>query len=142
MKLMTFALLLFPLLLNAPFASAQTAAGASGVCNDGTSNYTATKRGACSRHGGIKEWFGPTSATAPKAASSPVSAGRSRAAQSPVPKAPPSPVTPTTSRVAQSPAANPMPSGSATGLCNDGTVNQTATKRGACSRHGGVASWT
>lgn len=140
MKLMAFALLLFPLLLNAPIASAQTAAGATGVCNDGTSNYTATKRGACSRHGGIKQWFGPASATAPKAASSPVSAARSRAAQSPVPKATPSPATAGTSRIAQSPAAA-MPLGSATGRCNDGTENHTANKRGACSRHGGIKQW-
>jgi hypothetical protein len=140
MKLIAFALLLFPLLLNAPIASAQTAAGATGVCNDGTSNYTATKRGACSRHGGIKQWFGPASATAPKAVSSPVSAARSRAAQSPVPKAVPGMATAATSRVAQSPTAA-MPSGSATGLCNDGTENHTATKRGACSRHGGIKQW-
>lgn len=122
MKLMAFALLMFPLLLNAPIAGAQTAASATAVCNDGTSNYTVTKRGACSRHGGIKEWFGRATATAAL-------------------KPAPSPATAAPYRAAQSPTANPMPASSASGLCNDGSENHTVTKRGACSRHGGIKQW-
>lgn len=42
-----------------PFAAggAQAPAGATGRCNDGTYTFSATKRGACSRHGGVKQWL-------------------------------------------------------------------------------------
>ena len=37
-------------------------------------------------------------------------------------------------------ASSPMPAG-ATGKCRDGTYTTATVHSGACSRHGGVASW-
>ena len=39
-------------------ADTTSAAGATGQCNDGTYTTSATKRGACSDHGGVKSWSG------------------------------------------------------------------------------------
>ncbi len=46
-------------------ASAAPAAAATGMCKDGTSTSAASKSGACSGHGGVKEWYGAAGATAP-----------------------------------------------------------------------------
>jgi len=63
--------------------SAQAPAGSTGKCADGSYTKAATKRGACSHHGGVAEWYGTattssgtnkaTSATAP--ATAPATAG-------------------------------------------------------------------
>jgi hypothetical protein len=31
--------------------------GATALCRDGTYSYSASRRGTCSRHGGVKEWL-------------------------------------------------------------------------------------
>jgi hypothetical protein len=49
------------------------------------------------------------------------------------------PVAPAPAPVAPAPA--PAPGGGATALCNDGTLSYSATHRGTCSHHGGVAVW-
>ena len=43
---------------------AQTEATPAARCQDGTSSYTASRRGACSGHGGVAEWNIPADATA------------------------------------------------------------------------------
>ena len=45
-----------------PAWSADREAGATGRCGDGTYTHAATKRGACSDHGGVKDWYGKASA--------------------------------------------------------------------------------
>ena len=56
----------------ADIAYAQAPAGSTGECKDGSYTTNATKRGACSGHKGVKEWYGSKSAAqeekAPKAA--------------------------------------------------------------------------
>jgi hypothetical protein len=51
-------------------AVAQAPAGATGVCNDGSYTRSATKRGACSHHGGVKQWLDKT-ASAPASTKTP-----------------------------------------------------------------------
>jgi hypothetical protein len=50
---------------------AQAPAGSSGSCKDGTFTSASSKRGACSGHGGIKDWYADQQATAPTAAPPP-----------------------------------------------------------------------
>jgi len=49
-------------------APAGAPAGTTGLCKDGSYHSGATKKGACSKHGGVKEWYGAAEdkAAAPK----------------------------------------------------------------------------
>lgn len=81
-------------------AKADSAAGATAVCNDGEYTHVVLKSGACSHHGGIRTWYGMDglpkgTPVAPAPMSPPMTAATapSRAAgampnQSPVPGAP------------------------------------------------------
>jgi hypothetical protein len=57
--------------LFAGVALAEAPAGSTGECKDGSYTANATKRGACSGHGGVKDWYGSKGASssekAPKA---------------------------------------------------------------------------
>lgn len=46
------------------YANAHAAApeGATALCNDGSYYSNASKKGACSRHGGVKDWYGDATA--------------------------------------------------------------------------------
>lgn len=123
-------------------AVTKTTAGAqvTKICADGTTS-TATGRGACSGHGGVKgaEATSKTSGTvipAPSTAAPPTS--------SPVPTASPRAQTraSTNSQVRAGNGGgednNPL---GAIARCKDGMYSHAVHRRGACSRHGGVASW-
>ena len=47
--------------------AAQAPEGSTAECKDGSYWSGASKKGACSRHGGIKEWYGTAAAEAPAA---------------------------------------------------------------------------
>ena len=116
-------------------AQAAKPAGATAKCTDGSYSKAKTERGACSGHGGVATWFGdakPETKT-PARNSARVGTAAGRPAESSAKTA-----NPTTS--AAKPAAPRTPSG-ATGQCKDGTFTTAKTERGACSGHGGVATW-
>jgi hypothetical protein len=101
--------------------SAQMPAGTTGICKDGTYTSAKSKSGACSNHGGVKEWLAtPSTAAAPK----PATAAPKAVPPAPAPKA----------------TASARPA-DATGTCGDGTFTTAKNKSGACSNHGGVKEW-
>lgn len=66
--------LAFGCLLAVPAVQAQSAApaaapaGSTGLCKDGSYTSTATKRGACKGHKGVKEWYAAAGASSKTAA--------------------------------------------------------------------------
>ena len=124
--------------------SRETAAPGAVTCADGSTSNPG--KGACSRHGGIAPAAG-------RATPTPTTRGLKPA---PAPAAPATPATPATPPAQVTPAgtarpalsamsgggdtANADPAG-ATARCKDGSYSHTANRRGACSRHGGVAQW-
>lgn len=91
-------------------------AGATAKCGDGTYSKAKTNKGACSKHKGVAEWYGPGA----------------KAAATPAPAAP------------AAPAPSAAPAGApkdATALCNDGTYSKSQHRSGTCSHHGGVKQW-
>jgi hypothetical protein len=111
-------------------ARAQAPSGATAQCKDGTYSTAKSKRGACSGHGGIASWLADSNSEKPK----PTAADKSpRNSDSPANQP-----TSTSERSAARPSAAP---GDATGLCKDGSYTTAASKRGACSGHGGIGTW-
>jgi hypothetical protein len=104
------------------------------ICSDGTTSNS-TGRGTCSGHGGARGAEATSKATgapipAPATAATPRASARGRERAS------------TNSAVATGTVAREdnNPSG-AIARCKDGLYSHAANRRGACSRHGGVASW-
>jgi len=106
------------------------------ACADGTTS-TATGRGACSGHGGVKG-----AAATSKATGAPISA---LAATAPKPKPTAAKVVAATagpkSTVVGSGGADDKNSLGAIAQCKDGMYSHAKSRTGACSRHGGVARW-
>ncbi len=107
-------------------------AGATGECNDGSYTKAKTQQGACSKHGGVKTWYGHAASTPATTAKAPATAKA----------APPSPATAATKPAEKAVVAAPAgaPEG-ATAKCKDGTYSHSKQHSGACSHHGGVAEW-
>jgi len=78
-----------------------------GVCKDGSNYYGASKSGACSHHGGVKEWYGAGGA----AAAAPASASHAAPAAT---TAAPAPVAPTAAAAPRTSSPGPTSSGSGT----------------------------
>lgn len=77
-------------LLGSASSFAQTPAGSTGQCKDGSYASTPTKKGACARHGGVKAWFGE-SAAATKPAAAATAPATTTAPATAAPAAPPAP---------------------------------------------------
>jgi hypothetical protein len=117
------------------------------VCKDGSTS-TATGKGACSGHGGVD-----TKATAAAKKAATAQAKAATAAPS-LPAAVPatSPARTRSEAKSQAPSAPGVtkpssnkgedndPTG-AIAQCKDGMYSHAANRRGACSKHGGVAKW-
>ena len=114
------------------------------ACNDGTTSKPG--RGACSHHGGVVGASpSPTTASTP-----PRSVPNARAAPSPtLPAQVPEQSPARTRSQAKSRAPSAAGSGArednnpvdAIAQCRDGLYSHAKHRRGACSRHGGVAKW-
>jgi len=115
------------------------AQAAATICKDGTTSV-ASGRGACSGHGGVNK-------KAMKAQKKAAKAEVKAAAKAPTPATPKATAKTTASASSKSTVAGSgakednNPAG-AIARCKDGLYSHAKNRRGACSRHGGVASWT
>jgi hypothetical protein len=107
-------------------ASAAASARASVSCSDGTMSKGG--RGACSGHGGVKTAVAASAAPAAKAErAKPASAAKAHVAAS---------------AAGGSGAKEDNNPAGAIAKCKDGMYSHATHRQGACSRHGGVASWS
>lgn len=103
------------------------------ICADGTTSNS-TGRGTCSGHGGARGAEATSKTTgapipAPATAAAPRASARAGARAS------------ANSAVVGSGAREDNNSAGAIARCKDGLYSHARNRRGACSRHGGVASW-
>ncbi len=137
-------------LLSAAALSAQTPAT---ICKDGTTSAS-SGRGACSGHGGVgrkaashQKKITKSEAKAAKsdakADKNEAKAAKSEAKETKAPKASATAHVKanTNSAVVGSGAAEDNNAAGAIARCKDGLYSHAKNRRGACSRHGGVASW-
>ena len=78
--LTTALVLSFATLTSFAQAPAGAPAGSTGLCKDGTYTTNETKKGACSGHKGVKDWYGDKAAAAPAKAAPTAAAEPSTAA--------------------------------------------------------------
>src|SRR5438270_3471001 len=93
-------------MLIAPGSYAQAPNGATAQCNDGSYSKAKTERGACSSHGGVKTWFGASTADGKAAA-----------------------------KDASKPAKEPAPRATKDTATKDSASKETATKETATTKH-------
>jgi len=130
-------------LLAAPNLSAQAATV---TCKDGTSSKAG--RGACSHHGGVASATATSTSHSRKAASPEATAAP--AATPAAPAAKPAATAASTKPAATASSAKPARTArtsenndptDAIAKCKDGLYSHSKNRKGACSRHGGVAQW-
>ena len=116
------------------------AQAAATICKDGTTSVS-SGRGACSGHGGVNK---KAMKAQKKAAKGDVKAA-DKAATAATPRASAKAKTRASSNsavVSGSGAADDNNPAGAIARCKDGLYSHAKNRRGACSRHGGVASWS
>src|SRR5947209_7029939 len=112
--------------------SAQTPAT---VCKDGTKS-AAVGKGACAAHGGVA---GTASAGKKKSSTSEAKKGETKSeAKSKAPSASTAPADLQSAAKSPTAATDNSDAADAIAQCKDGTYWHSASRRGACSRHGGV----
>ncbi|MGI8497877.1 MAG: DUF3761 domain-containing protein [Gemmatimonadaceae bacterium] len=111
-------------------AHEQAAAANKVTCTDGTMSKAG--RGACSRHGGVA---GSGATATPPATSAP------EHTRAPSARAPERTSTSASSATRGSGASEDNNADGAVAKCKDGLYSHSRHRRGACSRHGGVAQW-
>jgi hypothetical protein len=121
-------------------------AQATTTCKDGTTS-TATGKGACSGHGGVAKGAAKAAKSESKASTKVAKTDAKADTKAAKTETKADAKVAKTESKAASKAAKPTttasatdPSG-ATAKCKDGTYSHAASRRGACSRHGGVAEW-
>jgi hypothetical protein len=122
------------------FAQAQKApkkpANATAECTDGTFSTAKTQAGACSKHGGVKTWFGAAAGDTKSESKSNTPSGDTKTKNT----ASKETAKEATKTGATAKNAGAPPAG-ATGQCTDGSYTRAKTQTGACSNHGGVKTW-
>lgn len=134
-------LMLATVIALAPLALQAQAAKA--TCKDGTTS-TATGKGACSGHGGVAAKVAKSTSKAAKAdVKADVKADKAGIKADTKASKADAKADSKQAKMAAAPtktASNTDASG-ATAKCKDGTYSHAASRRGACSKHGGVAEW-
>ena len=94
-------------------APAGAPAGTTGLCKDGSYHSGATKKGACSKHGGVKEWYGAAEEKAAPAKKEATAASKEAAEPAKPAAAPTKTAAAPTKTAAAKPSATPAAGGGA-----------------------------
>lgn len=125
--------------------AAKKPANATAECSDGTFSTAKTQSGACSKHGGVKTWFGAPAAADAKGSAAKGADAKGTAKGSDTKsgdtKSGDTRAKSTAKSAGSEAKATGTPPAGATGQCSDGSYTRAKTQTGACSNHGGVKTW-